>query len=107
MNAEITIGRKTLTRRAISSGLPFACRCLLFLATVSLPFSSPLRADSNYYRHSFFDNSLTSTSYFYSRGYVSPPSELVLENGKLPVEATIYLTPPNALRFEWLSNPNG
>src|ERR1700675_1416387 len=82
-------------------------RRLLIYAAVSLLFSSPLRADSNYYRHVFFDNSLTSSNYFYSQGHVSPPSKLALENGKLPVETAIFRTPPNALRFEWLSNPNG
>ena len=107
MDAETAISKKTVTRRETTPGLSRACHCLLFLATISLLFSSRLRADSNYYRHSFFDNSLTTTSYFYSRGYVSPPSKLALEDGKLPVEATIFLTPPNALRFEWLSNPNG
>ena len=82
-------------------------RRLLIYAAVSLLFSSPLRADSNYYRHFFFDNSLTSSGYFYSQGHVSPPSKLALENGKLPVETAIFRTPPNALRFEWLSNADG
>jgi hypothetical protein len=82
-------------------------RCLYFLTALALLFSPTLRADSTYYRHVFFDNSLTSSNYFYSQGSVSPPSKLALENGKLPVETTVFFTPPNALRFEWLSNSNG
>jgi exo beta-1,2-glucooligosaccharide sophorohydrolase (non-reducing end) len=80
-------------------------RC--FLASVALLSSPSLHADSNYYRHVFFDNSLTAGNYFYSQGQVSPPSELALENGKLPVETAIFFTPPNALRLQWLSNSGG
>jgi hypothetical protein len=100
-----------VSKHAAAPGLAIrlftVARWLFFLAAVSLLLPPPLRADSNYYRHSFFDNSLTSGNYFYSRGHVSPPSKLSLENGKLPVETTIFFTPPNALRLEWLSNPNG
>jgi hypothetical protein len=74
---------------------------------IALVFSPAARADSNYYRHIFFDTSLTSGSYFYSLGHVSAPSKLALENGKVPVENAIFFTPPNALRFEWQSNANG
>ena len=81
--------------------------CSLFLAAAALIFSAPLHADSSYYRHIFFDNSLTASSYFYSQGQASPPSKLALENGKLPLETAVFFTPPNALRLEWLSNPNG
>ena len=65
------------------------------------------RADTEYYRHSFFDNSLTPDVYYYSSGKVSAPSTLVLVNGKLPVETEIFLTPPNAVRFEWKSVAQG
>jgi hypothetical protein len=80
---------------------------LPLLTAAALLFSPATRADSEYYRHIFFDNSLTPSSYFYSLGHVSAPSKLALENGKLPVETTVFLTPPNALRFEWQSNANG
>jgi hypothetical protein len=107
MKEEPSIRKKAAEPRGMPIGVLTASRCLLFLATVSQLFSSPLRADANYYRHIFFDNSLSSSNYFYSMGHVSPPSKLVLENGKLPVETAIVRTPPNALRFEWLSHPNG
>src|ERR1051325_10806597 len=62
-------------------------------------------ADSNYYQHTFFDTSLTSDSYFSTRGQVSPPSVLQLDHGKLPVETKTVLSPPNALRLAWTSAP--
>lgn len=65
------------------------------------------RADTRYYHHSFFDNSLTTDAYYYSSGRASAPSTLALVKGKLPVETKIFFTPPNALRLEWLSAPNG
>jgi len=66
-------------------------------------------AASDYYRHTFFDNSLTPDSYFYSLGAASGGSTLasVSENQRLPVETKIFLTPPNALRLEWQSKPGG
>ena len=57
-------------------GLRSVSRGLFFLAAAWLFLSLPLRADSNYYRHIFFDNSLTAGYYFYSQGHVTPPSKL-------------------------------
>jgi exo beta-1,2-glucooligosaccharide sophorohydrolase (non-reducing end) len=65
------------------------------------------RADSEYYRHSFFDNSLEPDAYYFSAGKASAPSTLALVNGKLPVDSKIFFTPPNALRLQWQSEPNG
>jgi len=64
-------------------------------------------ADTEYYRHQFFDNSITSDGYFYSAGKASAPSSLLLINGKLPVETKEFFTPPNALRLEWQSAAGG
>ena len=64
-------------------------------------------ADTRYYQHSFFDNSLTPDAYYYSSGKASTPSVLTLVNGKIPVDGTTSLTPPNALRLEWQSAENG
>ena len=69
--------------------------------------SGSLYADTRYYRHSFFDNSLTPDAYFYSSGKASAPSALTLVNGKVPVEGKIFVTPPNALRLQWTSAQNG
>jgi len=65
------------------------------------------RADTEYYRHIFFDNSLESDAYYYSEGRASSPSELELDHGKLPVSHDIFFTPPNALRLKWRSVPAG
>jgi exo beta-1,2-glucooligosaccharide sophorohydrolase (non-reducing end) len=64
------------------------------------------RAD-DYYRHSYFDNSLTRDSYFYSSADAVAPSFLLDRNGKLPVETKYFFTPPNALRIEWQSQLGG
>jgi exo beta-1,2-glucooligosaccharide sophorohydrolase (non-reducing end) len=61
----------------------------------------------DYYRHTYFDNSLTGDSYFYSSASATAPSVLVEKNGKLPVETKIFFTPPNALRLEWQSQDGG
>lgn len=64
-------------------------------------------ADTEYYRHVIFDNSLESDAYFYSEGRVSTPSALELVNKKLPVSHDAFLTPPNALRLKWRSEKDG
>jgi hypothetical protein len=66
----------------------------------------PARA-SDYYRHVIFDNSLTTDAYFNSRGSANGPSYLEVRNGRLPVETTTFVTPPNALRLQWESSPDG
>ena len=76
-------------------------------ATAVAQRSSPAEQLATYYRHVLFDNSLTPDRCFYSRGTVSPPSFLRLDAGKLPVDTEIFFTPPNALRLEWTSAPNG
>src|SRR5205809_7417519 len=81
----------------------FLFRC--FIAAFLL--LSPAAADTMYYRHTFFDNSLTRDSYFYSAGKASAPSFLQLANGKLPIDSNVSLTPPNALRLEWKSVEGG
>jgi hypothetical protein len=64
-------------------------------------------ADTAYYRRIVFDNSLTPIQYFYSRAQVSEPSRLETARQRVPVDATTFFTPPNALRLEWQSQPEG
>ena len=79
---------------------------ILFL--LSALFATPVsHANTEYYRHAFFDNSLTTDSYFYGSGHASAPSSVELKKDKLPIENHIFLTPPNALRLEWQSQPGG
>jgi hypothetical protein len=66
-----------------------------------------VRADTEYYHHVFFDNSLTPDSYFYSAGKATAPSLLKLLDSKLPVETRTFFSPPNALRLEWTSERGG
>jgi exo beta-1,2-glucooligosaccharide sophorohydrolase (non-reducing end) len=74
---------------------------------LTLVVAVSVRADTEYYRHVFFDNSLTPDSYFYSAGKATSPSLLTLLDSKLPVETRTFFTPPNALRLEWTSQPSG
>src|SRR5437899_6134442 len=69
--------------------------------------SGAARADTEYYRHVVFDNSLTSDAYFYSAGTANGRSFLEQTNSRLPVETKTFLTPPNALRLQWQSEPDG
>lgn len=64
-------------------------------------------ANTEYYRHVFFDNSLTADNYFYSAGSQSAPSSLALKGEKLPVDTEHFHTPPNALKLEWTSRAGG
>src|SRR6202045_1296641 len=66
-----------------------------------------VRGDTQYYEHSFFDNSLMPDSYFYSSGKPSAPSNLELVHDHLPVNTKIFITPPNALQLSWQSAKNG
>jgi hypothetical protein len=49
-------------------------------------------ADQHFSQEVFFENSLASGSYPYSRGKVSAPSTLRLVDGKLPVETAEYVS---------------
>ena len=62
---------------------------------------------TEYYRHVLFDNSLTSDAYFYSHGLANGSSSLELIGSRVPVETRMFLTPPNALRLQWQSQPGG
>jgi exo beta-1,2-glucooligosaccharide sophorohydrolase (non-reducing end) len=77
----------------------------LLLLALTLPlFAAPT---DDYYRHTFFDNSLNPDFYFYSRVSASSPSLVEAKDGKLPVDTKIFLTPPNALRITWESHDGG
>ena len=67
------------------------------------------RANTQYYQHVVFDNSLNTDGYFDSHGMANGSSylELIGNDGRLPVESANYLTPPNALRLQWQSQPGG
>jgi hypothetical protein len=83
-------------------------RVLLYpLLVLAFIFPSVALANANYYRHTFFDNSLTPDLYYYSAASAIAPSSLDQTNGKLPVEGRFFRTPPNALRLAWESKEGG
>jgi exo beta-1,2-glucooligosaccharide sophorohydrolase (non-reducing end) len=79
----------------------FHCLPFIFLLPVLA------HAGTEYYRHTYFDNSPDSDTYFYSSVQASGPSTIKDASGKLPVENKVFLTPPNALRLEWQSQTGG
>lgn len=60
-------------------------------------------APSEYDRHVLFDNSLADGALYYSDGSVTAPSELELVGGKIPVDASRFVSPPNCFRLSWRS----
>ncbi len=85
------------------------CRsyCVLFGLGISFLPSPPVSATSDYFRHVVFDNSLTPQGYFNSFGTANGRSFLEVHDWRLPVETETFLTPPNALRLQWQSEPGG
>jgi hypothetical protein len=69
--------------------------------------TSAAHAQTEYYRHSVFDNSLQRDFYYYSFAQATAPSTLEGKNWKLPVDSVHFLSPPNALRIHWQSMPGG
>lgn len=69
--------------------------------------ASPALAQSSYYRHVVFDNSQQADSYWNSSAEATAPSTLESKNFRLPVDTKNYLSPPNALRLQWQSQPGG
>ncbi len=80
---------------------------LAVLFTSFTAFPAAAQTPTIYYSHVLFDNSLTRDQYFYGRAQAENTSTLLTVNGRLPVETKIFHTPPNALRLQWQSNPNG
>ena len=89
-------GCKTLIIRCLAAAF-FAVLCL----------SQSASADTEYYRHTFFDNSNMPDSYFYSQGKAVAPSVLQLQGQRMPVDSSVFFTPPNSLRLSWMSAPGG
>ncbi|HYP16750.1 MAG TPA: hypothetical protein VEQ65_06020, partial [Opitutus sp.] len=60
-----------------------------------------------YDRHVIFDNSLPEGGYDSSNSYLVAPSTLETHEGKFPVDADRFVSPPNGLRLRWRSAPGG
>ena len=72
-----------------------------------LPLAAAAQGTADYFQHVLFDNSLTPNTYFYSTAHATNGSKLQATDSHLPTETKIFHSPPNALRVEWQSNPNG
>jgi hypothetical protein len=79
----------------------------LTLPSFALLLASAAGAQTEYYRHSVFDNSIERDFYFYSFAQATAPSTLEGKNWRLPVDSVHFLSPPNALRIHWQSMPGG
>jgi len=79
----------------------------LTLAAFALLLASAAQAQTEYYRHSVFDNSLQRDAYYYSFAQATAPSTLEGKTSRLPVDSAHFLSPPNALRIHWQSMPGG
>jgi exo beta-1,2-glucooligosaccharide sophorohydrolase (non-reducing end) len=80
---------------------------IILSAALAAIVASQAQAQSNYFRHVVFDNSLEQDYYFDSDAAAVAPSELEHSHGHLPVDSGHFLTPPNALRLSWRSMPGG
>jgi hypothetical protein len=80
---------------------------LAALALLGLLLPQTLQAQTAYYRHAIFDNSLQADYYFNSTAEATAPSTLEHQHRRLPVETRNFLSPPNALRLQWQSQPGG
>ena len=88
----------------------FKLQCAIVCAlafTASACAAQPAQAQSGYFRHVLFDNSLGSGPYFYSSAQAVTPSTLDAQNNHLPVDREHFKTPPNALRLTWQSHSGG
>ena len=88
----------TSARHGLATFVLLACAALL---------PAQQSPDSDYYRHVIFDNSLTGGTYYFSQGQSNGESFIEQQVGRLPVETTNFRTPPNAIRLQWQSAPNG
>jgi len=77
------------------------------LATLLGATASYAEDAHDYYRHVLFDNSQQAGVYWYSDAVAVQPSVLEGAGKGIPVDATVYHSPPNALRLSWSSNAGG
>jgi hypothetical protein len=79
-----------------------ALTALLLLAS-----AGEATAGQDYYRHVVFDNSQQADSYWYSDAVAVAPSSLEHAARRIPVDTTVFHSPPNALRLTWVSRAGG
>ncbi|MGH8265924.1 MAG: glucoamylase family protein, partial [Steroidobacteraceae bacterium] len=79
------------------------------VALAALLLASAALADTehDYFRHVVFDNSQQPGAYWYSNAVAVAPSLLERSGDRVPVDTTVFHSPPNALRLTWLSLAGG
>ena len=87
------------------SGWRFAATLAVTLATLVLPVGAT--GQSEYYRHTFFDNGPRTDAYYYSAGKAVAPSTLETVGAKLPLDGATYFTGPNSVKVAWESKAGG
>lgn len=83
----------------------FIRKIFAFAALLFIPV--PATAQTSYYQHVFFDNSLTDSAYFYSTGEQAGKSTITLRGGRIPISDSVFYNPPNSLKLNWSSAPGG
>lgn len=111
-----------MRKQSIGKPCPPAPVRLLSVAVTALFTGTPLAADDaaptdtireelhvvpQYQRHVFFDHSLAADGYFFGATELIGPSKLKQANGRPPVSAERYTSPPNALELSWRSESGG
>jgi hypothetical protein len=94
-----------LSRRFAFNALRYII--VVVVASTGLLSASRSSAQTSYYRHIFFDNGPRTPAYFYTSGKAVAPSAVESQNGKLPLDSKIFLTPPNSIRLSWQSSAGG
>lgn len=88
------------------SGHPVRAVLALFgLCFLLSPVCAAAQGDGS--QKTFFENSTSAHSFFYSEGKVQAPSTLELIDKKLPLETEHFVSGPNSLKLHWHSSPDG
>ncbi len=95
------------TRSRGGSAVSKMLRNAIFVAALCLISVPRSAAQTSYYRHTFFDNGLKTSGYYYSIGKAVAPSTVELQGQRLPLDSQTFFTPPNSIRLAWKSNPGG
>jgi exo beta-1,2-glucooligosaccharide sophorohydrolase (non-reducing end) len=78
---------------------------LLALSLAATAEAAP--GENAYYAHVVFDNSQQPGAYWYSDAVAVAPSSLERSEGRIPVDSSVFHSPPNALRLAWTSREGG
>jgi hypothetical protein len=98
---------KAMMHRCARQTSRAAFTALLLLSSAGEAPAGAASAGQDYYRHVVFDNSQQADSYWYSDAVAVAPSSLEHASRRIPVDTTVFHSPPNALRLTWVSRAGG